>query len=544
MAAMKENVHAPSTLTMRLFAPGMSALHRAGLGGLAATLRHIKQAAEHRELRDDEIPGGPWRANRPPWSIETDSITIDFGESKNAREFLRRLFVIGFQVKSGLIYLPGQHRNAPIRPILADLHNGLTLTFLQHGKTRKPKSISRTEMYDPETTGAGGVAVEYKPCEWFKHQDGWKELAPDGSLSFREREVVGDLCPGSMVRHVAYTAQTKWTDPPHRLLPLYFGMVGCMAIPINRGMAALIVPEVTDLIQFAAKRPLMTPTSSKECQIASAADGALQAQVRLRSSREANRHDFPGCYAMTLRPTPWAKQVKSRVATVSVEGSDDRVLEHFEIALNCLPPKVRALKPSTKSNDPPREIRVDSVLRPLIAENLAAGRAWYIGFRDFAAKQDGKTSNWKRITFERKGLSDMIGKIPRAHAGEERLINAMHRAIQMSLGRIREETDGRDKRSLSAASKNRFNRFQERLRLSLLGAKTKDQCRAAICNLFGRAGKNEELQTEWRDLLPLLCDPREWQKARDLALLALASYSGKESIGESTDASSDDSKGD
>jgi len=105
---------------------------------------------------------------------------------------------------------------------------------------------------------------------------------------------------------------------------------------------------------------------------------------------------------------------------------------------------------------------------------------------------------------------------------ESVLVRAIHQAIRNNLGRIRQETDG--KRPLSLATINRWDRFRERLRLSLVGAKTADQCRNALCTLFGNAGTLEELKTGWRLLLPMFTD-RRWQLTRDLALLALASYS-------------------
>ncbi len=40
-----------ASLTMGLFAPGMTILHRAGLGGLAATLRSIERNVKSRGLR-------------------------------------------------------------------------------------------------------------------------------------------------------------------------------------------------------------------------------------------------------------------------------------------------------------------------------------------------------------------------------------------------------------------------------------------------------------------------------------------------------------
>jgi len=42
---------------------------------------------------------------------------------------------------------------------------------------------------------------------------------------------------------------------------------------------------------------------------------------------------------------------------------------------------------------------------------------------------------------------------------------------------------------------------------------------------LSRAGINPVLQNEWQQLLPLIAGDR-WQLARDLALLALASYTG------------------
>ena len=107
------------------------------------------------------------------------------------------------------------------------------------------------------------------------------------------------------------------------------------------------------------------------------------------------------------------------------------------------------------------------------------------------------------------------------HDAEAVLVRAVHQAIRFNLGRIRQETDG--DRPLSQATKNRWDRLKERLRLALVGAKTPDQCRNALCTLFGNAGQVPELQAGWQVLLPLLAANR-WRQARDLGLLALASY--------------------
>ena len=69
----------PVRLEMSLFAPGMSLMHRAGLGGLACTLDHIEREVRDGRIGDDHLPGGPWQDGKPPWSIEPQRIILEFG---------------------------------------------------------------------------------------------------------------------------------------------------------------------------------------------------------------------------------------------------------------------------------------------------------------------------------------------------------------------------------------------------------------------------------------------------------------------------------
>jgi len=56
MAKVKEKPPSPDHLTMSLFAPGMSALHRAGLGGLACTLHAMQRSHKNGLLKMDKLP--------------------------------------------------------------------------------------------------------------------------------------------------------------------------------------------------------------------------------------------------------------------------------------------------------------------------------------------------------------------------------------------------------------------------------------------------------------------------------------------------------
>src|SRR5262249_47103749 len=152
----------------------------------------------------------------------------------------------------------------PAPAILADMQSGLTLTFLQHGKVRKLGEPT-TATYDPDGDSIPGVVVEYRKCAGFKHQGGWEQFVDSkGWLIITPIKVDGPLSPGTVVRHVQFTGDTAAEDPPERMLPLYFALVGCLPLPVNRGVAALLVPEVEDLLEFIIDRPLMSPTTAKE----------------------------------------------------------------------------------------------------------------------------------------------------------------------------------------------------------------------------------------------------------------------------------------
>lgn len=109
--------------------------------------------------------------------------------------------------------------------------------------------------------------------------------------------------------------------------------------------------------------------------------------------------------------------------------------------------------------------------------------------------------------------------------GDEKIIvRAVHEAMRCRYGRIAAENAKNQ-----AAMKKRMTREYERQRLAFAGAKTADALRYALADLWSRAGSNSVLRESWPHVLPLLSNEK-WQLARDLALLALASYQGKENI--------------
>jgi len=523
---------ASACLTMSLFAPGMSPLHRAGLGGLACTLKFIEREVRAGRLKDKKVPGGPWSQGKPPWEISPLTVTLHFGELDRGGGFLNQLFTIAFGLDQGLIFTPGVYGEvAPALPVRALLQQGMTLTFLQHGQVRDLAKTETVFDYQPEGDAGKTLQVEYKKCSWYKHQDGWKELVDSrGRLDTKPIEVVGPMNPGAMVRHVAFTADTKIQEEAAQVLPLYFALVGCLALPINRGSGVLIVAEADDLLRFCQVRPYMTPQTVRECQITNASDAALQAQLRVRLKRVVNDHELPACHGVEFRPTPWAKQQKSRVRTTSVLPGGEAALDLFAAAMLDLPPRIVARRIAETHGKGKRKettektewFWADSMVRPLVADNLASGRPWYRGFVELMTKIDpvNKRPIRDKLSFEKKGLHAMIETSAWQDRGEATVVRAVHEAMRRRFGQIANENQKN-----AAARKKRWQGEYDRWRLAFAGAKTADQFPRSLCDLLSRAGINPVLQQDWQQILPLLASER-WQLARDLALLALASYTG------------------
>lgn len=496
-----------------LFAPGMTPLHRAGLGGLASTLRWIDKAAP------------PKRRPAGRWSIDSRCVLIEW-ENRHADKFFGPLFDLAFQLENGVISLPGQYAELPPPPeVRAALHAGLIRSFYDHGPTsRRTAGSIRSATYEIDDRP---VVYTYLPLAWYRHQRGCADMleALNDGLS-----VTRTLFPGAIERHAGLDGSTHVTQPPALALPLLFAPVGVLALQaggkrVNVGGkrrfksgAAVLVPDFHNLAHAHAVLPALLPRNGRECQIASITDAALQAEIRLRASHLLDPDLIRSVRCVWHCPADWNSQLQppSAVAEVQVARNDPK-LEQFEICMKALTP------PGPEKNESGEYFWPRSRVRPLVADNLVAGRRWYTGFTRLMTAQDPISGKPIRhhLQFERRGLHTMTHEIQWGHVGEEVIVRAVHEALRCRYGQIASENEGNP-----GAMKNRMAREYERQRLALAGCKTADAVRHALADLWSRAGSNKVLREAWRQVLPMLADSR-WQLTRDLALLALASYRGR-----------------
>jgi CRISPR-associated protein Cas8a1/Csx13 len=488
----------------------MGPLHRAGLGGLAATIRWI-----HNEVG---------RASRPPGQLKYDArrVWLAWKKPEGARDFFRAVYEMAFDLRDGLIHLPGSYDPPGPNPwVKAALQQGMSLTILQFGPNRKADGppVTRTYEVDDQTP-----VIQHQNLVGYTHRAAWQDLVNARGVLKQHVTISGTIAPGFVQRHVAFPA-TVIEQPPGHAIALHFALVGTLALAVDRKTGVLVIPDVEDLERFAEQRGALTPRTPRECQVASPADAALQAQVRLRRARVAAELGLRRCLAVLFATQGWNEKQKTRAAVLDVEP-DLGTLTRFDVAMKQLPPRVARASRPIRGEKAPEPFWADSVVRPLVAENLARGHPWFEDFRSLVVAPDGSTDETKvrHLSYEREGLHTMIDE-PWQDRGEERLVRAVHDAMGWRFTAIKKET-GYDRKT--GANKdaywNRRDRQMQRWRLAFAGAKTPDDVRDALTDMWSRSAPNAVLKQAWPEILPLLCDDGRWKLNRDLALLALASY--------------------
>lgn len=508
----KRKNHEPaSPLEIGLADPGLTPILRAGLGGLAASVR------AHAMKTEQSWPG-PVRVGPGIVMVEPRTVRIEWGDAAPI-ETLKALFEASFRVNpAGIIDLPGTYD--PISPpsleLAASLQDGLKRTFLQHGRTTKKRGGRMTATFELDGVPA---TFAFQPYDSFAHQNAFKDV--EAARTKGSVTLAGWANPGAVARHIAVKATELRYDAGTALCAC-FAIVGCLSYQVPRTSGgALIIPEPDHLVRFARTRPRLTPRDVRNAYVAGTSDGILAVHLTLRMEDIAhNEGGIAAVSGVQLKAMPWASPQKTRYGVVSPGVFTDHELDLYDECTKTLPSRLRIRKSDGSV------FGVASALRGFIAENLASHAPWY---RDFATATDGGPEG-RRIHYyrerdnlgalfmeEREGLIAMLNHL---EAAELALVRAVHVALRRRFGAIADETQGNP-----ATRKNRWTSERDRWRHAFAGSKTPEQIRAALADLWSRAGSNKELQEHWEAVLPLL-RPGHWKTARDLALVALASYRG------------------
>ena len=497
-------------LTIDLFEPGMTPLHRAGLGGLACTLAYYQRSKDRPAVDLSRC------------HFDDRRVTLEWPDDVSDAAFFQGLYEASFQVRDGLLHLPGAYGQPGVGTppeVCAALQQGMSATILQFGPNRKTRSKTlKTVTYEIDDKP---LSFDYQDLESYTHSKAWKDLVnTKGKLNGRV-QISGTVAPGFAQRHVVHS-ETFIEQPPGHAVALHFALVGTISYTLGRKGGVLLIPDVADLKSFVNRRKGLNPKNGRECHVASVADAALQAQVRVRQGVAAVDVNVDRIYAILFASQSWNEKQKTRAEVIEVERNDSSLDMYEEVlAIEELRPRVAEAKPE-KKGDPPRPFVVGGVVRPLIAENLAAGKPWYQGFRSLLVSYESTQQECAHnLSFETKGLIKLINKW--VDTGEKQLIESIHEAMRARFSDLINENQDPVTRN------NRIKRQKQQWRLQFANAKTQADVMRGLASLWSKSEQtNQTLRDSWADLLPLICDPDRWELMRDLVLVALSSYASAE----------------
>jgi CRISPR-associated protein Cas8a1/Csx13 len=489
----------------------MTHLHRIGLAGLYMTLKRLEGGSA--------LDGLAWELSNRSVTIHWDGV---------AKERFDALFKASFGVdKAGLVSFAAHRGHAISDLARIALNDALRMSFLQHNKQNMiPKGTpDRNVSFD---FGEKQVTVAYKPfVKDFAHSLAAKNL-PAGKKTVEKMTVKGWLFPGAAERHSGL-AGTEIEEPFGRYLCLLYSPVASLYFRLmHRGLdgkyderrgLAVVVPHIADLEEYGICFSDYLASPVERLIADGVGDAGLTGLLTLAATRPLETLGVTGCTVYVMGTVVWSKQQKSRTAVGTVQLSDIKALRDFESAHKNLPNRriFHTPKPTKKESDPPSRTWVQpSLCRGLLADNIAAGREWFRGFDQLM--KSGKSA--KYVLYERRGLNTMVQEITWNAEADRKLVEAVHSAIRNRLGKLAAQAKVRNEIP-------RFDREFERIRTGLMRAKNAQTLRAELTDLFARGGLNNVLQAEWPTVLPLLTST-DWQRTRDLALLGLASYVGKE----------------
>lgn len=474
-------------------------LHRAGLTGLYMTLSQLSK-------EQVTLPEGL------TWELSHRQLMLSWqGHDLTA---LSWLLTESFQVSDGLIALRGLESKTMRKDAQIIVHQGILGTFLQHNSTHKSLG-TRTESLQFGGDDAPEIQVTYKALERYAYQEFASSLCDrQGNFLKEPINVAGWLNPGAVVRHVAFAANTSFEESPENAFVLLFAPVACYYYTLRsrlrdkRAQYALVVPEIINLQQYAQYRQNhhLRNAAYQDFYACGLGDAGLRFLTYETTAELASTFNVSRCQVLTLGTVAWATQQKTRTDLYVVEA-DAQICHNYQVCRNWLVDKTVEGKDGN--------FVASSFARELIADNLARDQPWYTGIADKA----NSNALFQRLVYERGGLYQVIQRID-SDEQEKLFVKVCHEAIKFTYGQVAGNTKTGDKPN--------FEKVTVRLRTGLGRCKNAASFREFITDFWSRAGRLPTLQANWQNLMKFVMEDSQWKRARDLALLALASYPGKE----------------
>lgn len=528
---------------------GMGLLERAGLAGLYLSLTAAEEWAERGDQQAQELQ------QVLKWELSDQSVKL-WWQGKD-QEVLTKLVKWAWQEKEGVFYLPAVHRSLDEREHLNErlvVHQGLLQTFFQHPKVLPlEKKLVREIIHKDENQG---YIVTYKKIKPSPEGLPPTKILADLMKKGLEAEVVSLssswIYPGGAKRFGrAAKEEENWSGPPKLGFLLLFAPLASLflELPLTKGPNwAFLLPEITSLTTLADNFPLFrfqTPADFLRVRVQSLGDAALRFASAYAARSMARRLRLHKVYIAAMGQVSHYQAQKVRKKILEVRPSDISI-KRYERLINRLPNEFRTIKSNQAKDQAPTQatLRIrQPPARGRIADNLVHGRPWYQDLlwpdpwqldqlenqRQRHKQQTQENLSLEHLWFnnllaDRRALMNLAEEKEMWDSPEEQaLLTIFHQTLRQLLNKDEEAQSRGGSRTLS----ERWEDRRQAIRRGLMRAKTRELNRKFLMEFLAEGGGTRELTEKKETLWRFLNHPYDWQKARDLALLALVTFIDK-----------------
>ena len=495
---------APPKIYLTLSASDTTIMHRAGMAGLWMTLQQL-------ELR---FPIPATRPGNLSWLLTNCSISLDWqGEDFTVLDWLLRQ---SFQInEKGLISLTGLNSSSMELINQIHLHQAIGATFLRHNQFYKSGEQAFEGLSVDGITGM----LNYKKIEWYAHQTFASRLCDEAGQLLRDYiQIISWIYPGATVRHAILQKSNKLEEKVEYAFALLFLPLVCQyfiwhsnASKIDTKQAVkyiLVIPEVTNLTIAAQRCWELRRLDYKDFHVTSWGEAALNYYSYDEIENSNEYHEV--CQALLYEKLNKDSKQRSLTDIQDIEVQAKTILLYKLINKSFQKNKIfgAGLNLIIKVNP----------IKGMITDNLAKGVPWWSDFT-VIFNQDTLGDLSKQLFYNREGLRSMIETDEEIEIYKS-FIRACHEALRKTYGKIYGRTKEGDV--------PRFEREYERIRGELGRCYDQQSFNDFLSDFLSRAGLNSALYDQWESILPLLTGQVSWEKARNLVLIALASYKPNE----------------
>lgn len=463
-------------LVLSIFDPNTLLPHRAGIAGLALALSAINPT------------DAPLQ-----WEVTAEAVKLSWEGSD--LEGVHGLMQQTYRSDRGYLEVPALKLDEQGRYIFTE---GVMSTFLQHSKQRdrEKQTVPLAFLVEDDQPE---IQIDYRPVIDCYYTRGFKEAFNSKGVFKQEIPLKGHHLPGLVECFV----NGAYVESPNGFLALLFLPLACGYYQLPGYRSAVIIPEVRNLKEWVNLRRKMPGRTYRSFRSGSAGQSALHFLLQEKLVEDSQQFRIDYCEVYQLGSQPWdSNQSYLKQAVHRVQVSE-QILGLYEVASRLLPPRVKL------KQDGNGTWLAESKVLAWMSDNLIANKVWYSGFFEFRKA----TTIYPQ---DRRGLIVMTEHL----TPDERIL---FDAVQGAFKKYRGQQIDQAKRQNRQPD---WEQITNKVIYRLQRPSTQQEFSKALVDFLSQFRSKAALSSG-PQIFWWLHQESNWRKARDLALLAVATYQGQ-----------------